>query len=134
MAGVCLMHLLDTSTCTEADVRVDTTLHLAVVVAVCLCERRRKILQYLKIKTVQQQGGVGGCQQQPPSSPSSPPQLDDGGFDVRAAAFKRVPGLVGPPVGAAGFRQRKRIKPMFIEPGAAARGSVWFRVKTALVL
>ena len=40
--NICLADLLNTSAGAEADVRVDMTLHLTVVVAVCLREHAKK--------------------------------------------------------------------------------------------
>ncbi len=50
MKSGCRTHLLNTGTSTEADVRVDVTLHLSVVVAVCLREREQKDFNILNSK------------------------------------------------------------------------------------
>lgn len=50
MTKIKTRHLLNTSTGTEAHVRVDMTLHLPVVVAVCLREHKQKEQWVLKIQ------------------------------------------------------------------------------------
>lgn len=60
-----ITHLLNTSTGTEADIRVDLTLHLAVVVAVCLRERKQKKHWVFKIQSRkwEQRVGLSAAQQ-----------------------------------------------------------------------